>query len=89
MNAGDSFILRILCPMTFDCNSCCNMLSQYLLNVYGNSDQAFGNLYKSVINTRTNRSCFTLCNYVHKIMYITCSLSYGLKIFVLYCFTVN
>lgn len=59
MTAGDVFILRILCPITFDCNFCCNMWSQYLFNVYMycNSDQAFGNLYKSVINTRTNRSC--------------------------------
>lgn len=25
MMAGDVFILRILCPITFDCNFCCNM----------------------------------------------------------------
>lgn len=25
MTAGDVFILRILCPITFDCNFCCNM----------------------------------------------------------------
>lgn len=83
------FILRILCPITFDCNSCCNVLSWYLLNVYCHSDPACGIFYKSVINTRTNRSCFTLSNYAHDIMYITFSLSCVLIIFVLYCYTVN
>lgn len=86
MTAHNFFYSENFVFHNFDCNSCCYVLSQcmYLLNVYCNSDQAFRNLYKSVINTRTNRSCFTLSNYAHDIMYITISLSCVLIIFVLY-----
>lgn len=34
MTAGDVFILRILCPITFDCNFCCNICEVSICSMF-------------------------------------------------------